>query len=198
MKLIAVALAALLPCLAASMVDADKAKAIGNPAAPIRMDVFTDFECPACAEMHRSFLPLVVHDYATTGKIYVVNHEFPLNIPDHKYSHEAANYATAAARVGKYMEVSDTLFQTQAAWHDNGKYWDLIAKVLTPAEQKKVQELVRDPAVVAEVNADVMWGQRQAINSTPTVIITRGARQFSLPWPINYSLFRSMIDGLLK
>jgi len=32
----------------------------------------------------------------------MVKREFPLNIPDHKYARQAAQYATAAARVGKH------------------------------------------------------------------------------------------------
>jgi protein-disulfide isomerase len=197
MKLIAAALAALLPCLAATMaMDADKAKAIGNPAAPVRIDIFSDFECPACANFHSGMLPALIQDYAVKGKVYLVSHEFPLTM--HKFSHDAANYATAAARVGKYSQVADVLFQNQAGWSANGNFWEFMATVLTPVEKKRVQDLAKDPSVIAEVNADLMLGQRQAINSTPTLIVTHGERTFSMPWPINYNLFRSMIDGFLK
>src|SRR5690242_9710882 len=43
MRLIAAALVALLPCLAASLENVEKAKAIGNPAAPVRIEVYSDF-----------------------------------------------------------------------------------------------------------------------------------------------------------
>ena len=50
-----------------------------------------------------------------------MSHEYPLNNPAHKYSREAPNYATAAARMGKYDAVADRLFLNQAAWSASGK-----------------------------------------------------------------------------
>lgn len=195
MKLCALLLAAFLPC-AAQVMTADTNKAFGNPAAKIRLDVFSDFECPACRGFHIEMLPQIERDYGPTGKVYIVSHEYPLNIPAHKYSHEVANYATAAARIGKYNEVADALFQNQATWSTDGKYWDVIAKVLTPAEQKKVQALAKDPSVINEVNEDVNLGNRLGVNSTPTIFLTHGGQRFSLPYSTNYQLIRSMIDSL--
>ena len=201
MKLCALLLAALIPCLGQS-IPADKDKAFGNPSAPRRLDVFSDFECPMCASFHNEILPQLEHDYGPGGKIYIVFHEFPLNIPAHKYNKEAAYYATAAARIGKYDVVSDKLFQTQAAWdgmHNNppGKVWEAVASVLTPAEQKKVMALSKDPAVRAAVDSDVQLGNQLGVNSTPTVFLSYGMRRpFALPNPMNYPLLRSLLDGI--
>ena len=195
MKLCALLLAALIPCLGQPL-PADKDKAFGNPSAAVRLDIFSDFECPACREYHMQILPQVEKDYGGSGKIYIVSHEFPLNIPAHKYSREAAYYATAAARVGKYEAVADRLFLTQAAWGESGKVWETVAAVLTPAEQKKVLALAKDPAVMAEVQSDYDLGMRLGVNSTPSLFLTHGMRRFPLPNFNNYTLFRSMVDGL--
>src|ERR1035441_5091257 len=151
MKLFALALTALLPCLAASS-DADPGKSLGSPSAPIRIEVFSDFECPACKGLHERILPSLMTDYVIPGKVFLVSREFPL--PMHQYSREAAAYATAAARVGKYQPVADALFQNQVAWAANGKVWDAVANVLTPAEAKKVQLLAKDPSVMSSVDRD--------------------------------------------
>ena len=195
MKLCALLLAALIPCLGQPL-PADKDKAFGNPSAAFRLDIFSDFECPACREYHMQILPQVEKDYGGSGKIYIVSHEFPLKIPAHKYSREAAYYATAAARVGKYEAVADRLFLTQAAWGESGKVWETVAAVLTPAEQKKVLALAKDPAVMAEVQSDYDLGMRLGVNSTPSLFLTHGMRRFPLPNFNNYTLFRSMVDGL--
>lgn len=197
MKLLAVAIVGLLPCLASTM-DIDKGKAIGNPSAPIRIDIFSDFQCPSCRNLHIQVLPLLIRDYASTGKVYLVSREFPLPIPAHKYNREAANYATAAARIGKYFQVADALFLTQPEWDASGKVWEAVAKVLTPAEQKKVQAMAHDPGVLAEVQADVDFGNSLRVSQTPTVFVTQGTKRYSLPGAFDYGLFRSMIDGLLK
>jgi protein-disulfide isomerase len=197
MKWIATVLVALLPCVAASL-DAHKGKALGNPSAPVHIVIYSDYECPACKGFHEQVLPMMMRDYVVPGKVYIVSREFPL--PMHQYSREAANYAVAAARIGKYTDVADALFQSQAAWSVNGKVWETVAGVLTAAEQKKVQALAKDAAVMAEVQADVTGAQNDKINQTPTVIVERGARHYAFPGPTpaNYTLLRSLIDGLLK
>ena len=198
MKLCALVLAALIPCLGQPL-PADKDKAFGNPSAAVRLDVFSDFSCPACRDYHTTMLPQIEKDYGPSGKIYIVYHEYPLNIPAHKYSREAANYATAAARIGKYTAVADRLFldqgQTSASWCVNGRVWDTVAAVLSPAEQKKVLALEKDPSVLAEVENDVALGNRLSVNSTPTIFLQHGMQRFPLPDFRNYPLFRSMVDG---
>ena len=194
MKLFALALTALLPCLAAS--SDDTGKALGSPSAPIRIEVFSDFECPACKALHEQILPLVFKDYAIPGKVYLVSREYPLAM--HQFSREAANYATAAARFGKYQDVADALFKNQLVWEVNGKVWDTVAGVLTPAEAKKVQLLAKDPSVLSEVQRDVDAGRAAGINQTPTMIVTRGTNRFPVTGAVNYNLLRSLLDGLLK
>ena len=200
MKLCALLLAAFIPCLGQPL-PADMNKAFGNPAAPVRLDVFSDFECPACRNFHVNMLPLIERDYGPTGKLYIVQHEFPLNIPAHKLSREVAAYATAAARIGKYDAVADALFQKQPSWYTEAqnpiKFSDVIASVLTPAEQKKVQALAKDPSVLAEVQSDVDLGNRLRVDSTPSFFLTHGMQRFPLPWQgLTYPLFRSMVDNM--
>ena len=195
MKFFVFALAALVPCLAASS-DADPGKSLGSPNAPIRIEVFSDFECPACKGLHEQVLPLLMKDYIIPGKVFLVSREFPLRM--HQYSREAASYATAAARLGKYQQVADALFLAQVAWGASGKVWDTVAKVLTPVEANKVQLLAKDPAVLSEVQRDVDAGIAAGINQTPTMIVTHGTNRFPVTGAVNYNLLRSMLDGLLK
>ena len=197
MKILALCLAALLPCLAAGP-DVDKGRTLGDPAAPMLFELYSDFMCPACKHVHETVLPAIVMDYVKSGKAYLIFREFPLNIPAHVYSRSAAAFAVAAARIGKYQTVSDVLFRNQQAWGANGKVWDTVASVLTPEEQKKVQALVKDPAVLADVQRDVDRGARSMLNQTPTLMITYKLKQ--QPWTqfTDYSLFRGYIDGLLK
>src|SRR5262245_52661321 len=111
MKFLFIALAALSACTAATPAIV-KGKIYGNPGAPIRLEIFSDFQCPACKSLHEQLLPMLMKEYVMPGKVYVVNREFPL--PGHQYSREAANYATAAAKFGLYQPVSDRIFATQS------------------------------------------------------------------------------------
>ena len=171
---------------------------MGNPSAPMLFEIYSDFSCPACKNLHENVLPAIVADYVNTGKAYLVFREFPLNIPAHVYSRPAAALAVAAARIGKYQTVSDALFRSQQVWSVSGKVWETVAAVLTPEEQKKVQALAKDPAVLADVQRDVDRGTKAALNQTPTLMITYKLKQ--QPWAqfADYSLFRGYIDALLK
>jgi protein-disulfide isomerase len=198
MKLVALALFAALPFLAASL-DADKSKIVGNPNAPVTIEIYSDFECPACKIFHLDTLPQLVKEYVVTGKVCIISREFPLNIPAHKYSREAANYATAAARVGKYEDVANALFKAQESWSASGKAWETVTSVLTAADQKKVQALAKDPGVTNEVQADVSRGQAAGINQTPTAIVKRGSKIYPLSgYALKYDLLQTLLNDLLK
>jgi len=193
----AVLAAALLPGLviAASF---DPGKTLGGTQAPIVLEVFSSFDCPHCRELHDDVLPLLVRDYVVGGRVCVVNREFPLAGPGHPYAREAALYATAAARIGKYSVVADALWKYQGTWAINGQVWETVATVLTAAEQKKVQSLSKDPGVEAEVRRDVDDATRDGVDRTPTIFITANGRRFPLPGGVpNYELLSSVLNHYL-
>ena len=194
MKLYAALLLVLLPCLAA-IPEVDKNKAVGSPAAPVRLEVFSDFTCPHCRHFHEEVLPQLMKDYVVNGKMYIVDRAFPLQ--GHNYTREAFAYSVAAARLGKYQQVADALYAQQASWYANGNVWGVVAGVLSPADQKKVQELSKDPGVQAEIEAEFREGVDSGVNQTPTLILTAGGKRFPLPPAPDYRLLKSMIDGLL-
>ena len=199
MKLFALALTLALPVLAAAP-PVEKGTDTGSPTARITLEVFSDFECPACKSFHEDTLPQLIRDFVAPGKVYLINRQFPLNIPEHKYSRQAAIYAVAAARVGKYQAVSDVLFKNQTSWAASGKLWETVASVLTPEQQKKVQALAKEPGIQKQVQDEVMYGASSGINATPTLMMTRGNERFPLSGYAlgRYSLLKSMIDDLAK
>jgi protein-disulfide isomerase len=196
MKLYAAALTVLLPCLAAGP-EIDRNKALGVPTAPVTLEIFSDFTCPHCKVFHETMLPQLMRDYVVGGKVYVVDRAFPLSGQGHQYSREAFAYAVAAARIGKYQPVADVLYAQQGAWAMNGNLLNTVAAVLPPADQKKVQGLIKDPGVLAEIEAEYQEGVASGINETPTLVVTAGGKRYNLPHAPQYALLKSMIDGLL-
>jgi protein-disulfide isomerase len=196
MKTFALALALTLSGLAAGP-ELEKSRTMGNPTAPVRMDLYGDFTCPHCKMLHEQLLSKIVADYVTPGKAYLVFHEYTLTGPGHEHSRTASLYAAAAARVGKYQQVSDALFATQSSWALSGKVWEAVAPALSDAEKKRVTVLFKDPAVAAEVQHDIDSGNAAHIDRTPTMIITHKGKQ--TPWSFweNYPLFRSLVDSEL-
>src|SRR5262245_16539004 len=112
MKWFALTLAAAIYCFAA-IPEVPKSKTIGNPSAPLRLEVYGDFTCPHCKHLHEDILPQILRDYVTSGKGYVVFRDYTLTGRGHEYSKDAATYAAAAARLNRYQAATDALFRTQ-------------------------------------------------------------------------------------
>ncbi len=190
---IALALAACLPSLAASIPTA-KGQSFGNPKAPILIELYADFECPGCKSFHLDFLPSLMRDYVDTGNAYLILHDLSF----HLHSNEATGYALAAARIGRYKEVADALYMHQAEWSANGKVWDTVAAVLSPADQKKVAALAKDPGVLAEVKAETEAGKNR-IKSTPTMLVTHAMKERPFVGVPPWDVFRDWVNhDLLK
>jgi protein-disulfide isomerase len=195
MKRIALVLACLV-ALGAGATPPANGKAVGSPKAPITIEVFSDFECPACKGLHDEALRLLVKDYVVTGKVYLIYRDFPL--PLHKYSRLAASYACAAARIGRYAEVADALFLNQTAWSVDGRVEQTVVKALTPTEAAEVRKLFTDPSITAEIQHDIELGKAAGINQTPTMIVRHNGVPYPLPGgAVNYDLLRGFLDHLL-
>jgi protein-disulfide isomerase len=197
MKLCIAALAALLPALAAPP-DAHNGAAIGDPNAPVLIEVFSDFQCPGCKRFHDEDLPLIVKDYVATGKAYLVYKYFPL--PQHTYGRKAAELVCACAQIGKYEPAADILFAKQGAWSLDGKLDETLASVLTPSERKKVAALIKDPSVQKPIDRDLAEGLALPVKSTPTVLVTYKSRKYPLfgEGLFNYRWIQATLDDLLK
>src|SRR6187431_500382 len=122
-------------------------RAVGPVTAAVRIDLFSDFQCPACKALHEQTIKRLKEDYARQGKVRLVHHDFPL--PQHKFARQAATLAAAADKLGKFDAVADALFLQQDTWSKTGNVEAVVDSLLTPEERKKLRELARDPAIAA-------------------------------------------------
>ena len=170
-------------------------KTRGVPMAAVTIEVFSDFQCPACKALHEETLKPLVADYVDKGKVYLVHRDFPL--PMHAYAREAACLACAAGRVGKYELIADTLFSSQGSWSKDGKVEDAVSRVLTPADAKKVLALSKTPEILAEVERDAQKGRDAKLQQTPTMIVMHKSKTYPVAGVVSYPILRRFIDQLL-
>jgi len=190
-------LLAALACAGAesSSAQSSSARAVGPVTAAVRIDVFSDYECPACKALHEQTLKRVKEEYAAQGKLRLVHHDFPL--PMHKHARRAAALAAAADRLGRFDAVSDALFRQQETWSKSGGVDEVVDSVLTPEERKKIDQLASDPAIAASIERDIQLGQRMKITSTPTMIVTHNGKPNPVVGVVSYSVFSRFLDSLL-
>ncbi|HUP38949.1 MAG TPA: thioredoxin domain-containing protein, partial [Vicinamibacterales bacterium] len=170
MKLSASALLLAALIVSSPSAQSKSTRAVGPVTAAVRIDLFSDFECPACKSLHEQTIKRVKEEFAMKGKLRLVHHDFPL--PQHKHARQAAILAAAADRLGKYDEVADALFRQQETWSKAGDVDAVVDSVLTPEERKKLREIAKDPAILANIERDIQLGQRMKVGSTPTMIVT--------------------------
>jgi protein-disulfide isomerase len=170
-------------------------RAVGPVIANVRIDVFSDYQCPACKALAEGALKRVKEDYARQGKIRLVHHDFPLAM--HKFARRAAVLASAADRLGKFEAVSDALFRQQESWSVSGKVDEVVDSVLTPDERKRIREIAADPAIGAAIDRDVELGKRMNVQSTPTMIVTHDSKPNPVVGVVNYALFSRYLDSLI-
>jgi protein-disulfide isomerase len=181
----------------AAVPEAPKSKMLGNTSAPMRLELYGDFTCPHCKHLHEDILPMIIRDFVAPNKAYLVFRDYVLSGQGHEQSRPAAMFAAAAARIGQYQAAADALFKTQQSWAMTGQIWPNIKTAFTPEEQKKIQAVIQDPSIFAEVQSDIDAGNMIPVQRTPTmVIIYKGKKQ---PWSewASYPLFKSYVDGLL-
>ena len=128
-------------------------KTIGNHNAPITMEVFSDYQCPSCGNFYETTLRAMIQDYVASGKVYLVHHDFPLQM--HNYSGQAARWANAAAMIGQFQDVDAALFDNQAKWTADGDLEKYVAGALSPANFKRVEAILKGctgPAPTSKVD----------------------------------------------
>jgi len=176
--------------------DIDPHKAFGSKNAPVIMEVYSDFQCPACKQLFKTTNQELMDNYVNTGKVYLVHRDFPL--PMHAYSRVAASYARAAAHVGKSEVVEQALFQNQEKWEANGDVKGIVAAVLTPADMKKVQALVDGKTLEPLIERDKQLGQMVPINQTPTTVFHSKGQTYPYVGVMSYDVLKQFIDQLLS
>jgi protein-disulfide isomerase len=187
---------AALPQAAGSIPDIDPHEALGSKTAPIVVEVFSDFQCPACKTLFVTTNRQLMDNYVSTGKVYLIHRDFPL--PMHAHSRVAAQYSRAAAQIGKLEPVEEVLFQNQEKWEQSGDVDGTVASVLSSAEMTKVRTLVKSGTLDAAINKDQALGQGYRVNQTPTTIFHANGQTFPYSGVMSWEILRQFLDQLLS
>lgn len=91
-------------------------RAWGPADAPIKVEEYVDYQCPACRQYALNFEPGVIEAFANTGKVRYEIHFMPFledRKPGSRESRDAAQAALCAADQNKFWEMHTTLFVNQ-------------------------------------------------------------------------------------
>jgi protein-disulfide isomerase len=146
----------------------------GRLDAPVRIEVFSDFQCPAC----RGFFLDAIHNLARV----------------------AARYSKAAQRLGRkqWVAVMGALYTSQAEWSWDGSVEAVVARALSPQEFADLKKRLEDPSVDTAIDREVALGEKREVQSTPTFFLTSGGKEERVVGSVPYAVLKGYIDRLIN
>ncbi len=171
---------------------------MGKPDSPVRIEVFSDFQCPSCRAFYLNTVTRLITEYSAGGKVSLILREFPLSL--HPVARPAARYALASRYLGRepMLKVIEQLYTCQAEWSYGGKIEPVLARILSEDEMAKINEKLKDPAIEQVIDHEVDLGSKRKVTSTPTVFATMGGKEQTLVGGLSFPVFKEYIDRSLK
>lgn len=135
----------------------------GPANAPVTLVEYGDYQCPYCGE---AYPVLKAVQQAMGNKLRFVFRNFPIS-EIHPHALHAAQFAEAAASVGKFWVAHDMLYERQQALDDR----DLVAYgSIIGLDAAKLREAF-DGRFDEKIEADFMGGVHSGVNGTPSLFI---------------------------
>ena len=137
---------------------------LGPPDAPVRIVEFSDFQCPFCAEAHRSLRDVRSRH---ADRVAVVYRHYPL--PGHRYARRAALASECAAEQGAFEPYHDLLFAQQDSL--GIKPWDRFAREAGVADVDRFRECLETGRAAHRIRRDLQAASKLGTRGTPTFIV---------------------------
>jgi protein-disulfide isomerase len=151
---------------------------LGDANAPATIDVFEDFQCPACRSFTESIEPLIIENLVATGKARYVFHHYPfLDDTTNPFgggeSDQAANAAMCASEQGKFWEMHSILF---ANWNgeNQGNLSDRRLQAMAESiglDMNAFNDCFSANKYEVEIQADFDLGEQIGVSGTPSVFV---------------------------
>jgi protein-disulfide isomerase len=167
---------------------------MGDPNAPIKIEEFSDFQCPYCKNFHDKTEPLLRQYYIDTGKVLFVYRSMGnwvsgnIGGPNTE-SQDAALAAYCAGEQNKFWEMHALLFGNVIG-ENVGSFTDkripLFAKKIEGLDMNKFNDCYKSGKYESRVQQDFKDAQTAGISGTPGFLIT---------YTVNSQTKTELIDG---
>lgn len=150
---------------------------LGDATVPVTIDVFEDFQCPACQYFTQNVEPAVIRGLVANGKARYVFHNYPFidgtGAKNGGESDQAANAVMCANDQGKFWEMHAILY---ANWkgENQGNFSNDRLKAMAKTiglDQHSFDKCFDANQHQAEIQADYEKGVAMGVQGTPTVFV---------------------------
>jgi protein-disulfide isomerase len=166
---------------------------MGDPNAPIKIEEFSDFQCPFCDRFHTETEDLLKQYYIDTGKVYFVYHSMGNWVSQNigglrTESQDAAAAAYCAGDQNKFWDMHAHLF-ANVLGEDVGSFTDqrLVAIAETAGLNMDEFNSCYDSGTYIELTQqDLDAGTAAGVNGTPGFLVS---------WTVNGEPKTKLIEG---
>jgi len=146
---------------------------MGDPSAPVKVDVWEDFQCSGCMSYSKTLAPQIIQAYVETGKVYYTFHIYPFIDGGQGESHQAANAAMCAAAQNHFWDYHDMLF---ANWlgENAGSYKDSRLVVFAQKiglDMTAFNQCFQANTYADQIAQDVQAGAKLGVPPTPGIFV---------------------------
>ena len=183
---------------------------MGSADAPIKIEEFSDFQCPFCERFHEETEPLLRQYYIDTGKVQFTYRSMGNwvsgNIGGTKTeSQDAALAAYCAGEQNKFWEMHAALFGNVLG-EDAGSFTDKriteIGKLIDGLDTDQFNSCYDSGKYKDRVQQDLKDGQAAGISGTPgfilTYVVNGETKTKSIDGAQPYSVFQTEIEAALN
>lgn len=166
---------------------------LGDPEAPVTVQAWEDFRCPACAAFNQMVKPRLVESYIAGGQAKLEFRHFPLQQHEPGAS-MAAQASECAADQGQFWSYHDRVFkETQS-----GPSAFIAEKLIEYAVELELNEAsfsscLLDQTHLDGVNASLQAARAAGLGGTPSVLIDG----IPVTNPLDYDAVAAAIDNRL-
>jgi protein-disulfide isomerase len=147
---------------------------IGDPNAPVKVDVYGDFRCSACKEYSLNYEPQIIQTYVDTGKVYYTFHSFiVIDRNGENASYRASNAAMCAAEQGRFWDYHNTLYTNQVT-EDASLFTD--ERLIIMAQNLNLDMTAFNQCYTAkkyspDIQADISQAHSLNLSYTPSILV---------------------------
>ena len=146
---------------------------LGDPNAPVKMDVWEDFQCSGCLAYSLKLEPQILQTFVDTGKVFYTYHFYPFIDGGQGESHDAANAAMCASAQNKFWDYHDMLFANwlgeNAGSYTKARLQDFATRV--GLDMTAFENCFKENTYSDYIQKDVDAGTKLGVPPTPGIFI---------------------------
>jgi protein-disulfide isomerase len=168
----------------------------GNPAAPIVLIEYSDYDCTFCSGYFQN-MKRIIEDFGKTGKIVWVHRHMPL-FQIHPYAFEKAEFAECVGAIGgqdAFWKASETLYMASLNYEEVD-FDDITLDLSIPSNE--INECLDTGRFKDKVQSQYDEAFKAGSRGTPFTVIIKGEERYAIPESLPYFELREIISSLLQ